>query len=460
METTMFQLRSFVHQRLYAAAEEILGEVEKTITLALYEAEVSRSKEEVESLRHQLDLLRKKPAGETPRTSSTVEVRDNCDTPPLEEHAGCSVPDDSKLSLRSEAPGHCQTSDRLDNKNWNYCQAETDFKIPEIKEEREELVAEGQTPGIVFPSSEIVKNEQKQPETEVSYEMQPVSSECSSAQSENNDSDEELVKSKGNQIDTIQFKEKILPGQIGNGDKKGQKPLPFESRSARCQKDRSFCHLCGKAFQYIGSLMKHIKAHESQTDCTVCGMTYQSTRELITHLQGCHNITYFCDVCGKTFASNRCLLVHKKIHTGVKDFVCQECGKTFYRREHLVVHVRTHSGEKPYPCDICGKAFSQSQNLTIHKRSHSGERPYHCGLCGKLFNTSSHLKTHMRYHSGEKPYPCDICGKRFRQSGQMTRHRTTHTGERPYACHICGMRYRFAPNLKVHQQTHEKLAGE
>lgn len=56
----MFQLRSFVHQRLYAAAEEILGEVEKTITLAFYEAEVSRSKEEVESLRHQLGLLRKK----------------------------------------------------------------------------------------------------------------------------------------------------------------------------------------------------------------------------------------------------------------------------------------------------------------------------------------------------------------------------------------------------------------
>lgn len=56
----MLRLRSFVHQRLYAAAEEILGEVEKSITLALYEAEVSRSKEEVESLRHQLGLLRRK----------------------------------------------------------------------------------------------------------------------------------------------------------------------------------------------------------------------------------------------------------------------------------------------------------------------------------------------------------------------------------------------------------------
>lgn len=41
----MFQLRLFVHQRLYAAAEEILGQMENTITLVLHEAE---------SLRHQL----------------------------------------------------------------------------------------------------------------------------------------------------------------------------------------------------------------------------------------------------------------------------------------------------------------------------------------------------------------------------------------------------------------------
>ena len=37
----MIQLRSFVHQRLNAAAEEILGEVERTIilTLALYDGQ-------------------------------------------------------------------------------------------------------------------------------------------------------------------------------------------------------------------------------------------------------------------------------------------------------------------------------------------------------------------------------------------------------------------------------------
>lgn len=44
----MFQLRAFVHQRLYAAAEEIFGEVEKAI-LALNKAEVQRHKTETES---------------------------------------------------------------------------------------------------------------------------------------------------------------------------------------------------------------------------------------------------------------------------------------------------------------------------------------------------------------------------------------------------------------------------
>ncbi|XP_068575192.1 zinc finger protein with KRAB and SCAN domains 8-like [Cebidichthys violaceus] len=460
MDTTMFQLRSFVHQRLYAAAEEILGEVEKTITLAMYEAEVSRSKEEVESLRHQLDFLRKKSAAEASLTSSTVKSGDQCDAPLQQENPGPSTPEESYASLGAEVPGASQTSADPDHDNWSYCLVQTDFLMSEIKEEQEELGGDSPTQEMGFPSPEVVKSEQDQPETRVSYEMRPVSSDGSAAQSENNDSDEELVNTKGEQTKTMKSKGKTLQGQNGSVNEKDKGTLPNDKSSPKSEKDRSFCHFCGKGFQYIGSLMKHIKSHENNFDCTVCGRTCLSSNELITHVKGCHNKTYFCDICGKTFANVRCLRLHERIHTGKKEFVCQECGKTFYRREHLIVHVRTHSGEKPYHCDICGKAFSQSQNLTIHKRSHSGEKPYQCGLCGKLFNTSSHLKTHMRYHSGEKPYPCDICGKRFSQSGQMTRHRTTHTGERPYGCRICGMRYRFAPNLKVHLQTHEKAVTE
>lgn len=43
----MLRLRSFIQQRLSAAAEEILGEVERTITLALSGAQLHPPKEEL-----------------------------------------------------------------------------------------------------------------------------------------------------------------------------------------------------------------------------------------------------------------------------------------------------------------------------------------------------------------------------------------------------------------------------
>ena len=42
----MLQLRSFIQQRLSAAAEEILGEVERTVSLALSGAQLHPPKEE------------------------------------------------------------------------------------------------------------------------------------------------------------------------------------------------------------------------------------------------------------------------------------------------------------------------------------------------------------------------------------------------------------------------------
>lgn len=348
-------------------------------------------------------------AAEHSLTSSTVEHREKHDALLLQDNPGPSTPEN--LNLASRRPS--QTSENLENNNGNYCLSGTDFRMSDIKDEQEE---------IAFPSPEIVTSEQDQPEAQVSYEMQPLSSDC-----ESDDSNDEQASNKAQQTKTKQG---------GSEGSKGQAVQPPKNCCSKSQKDRSFCHLCGKGFQYIGSLMKHIKTHESTTDCTICATRHQSAKHLITHLQRCHSKSIFCNVCGKTFVSKRYLRVHERIHTGTKEFVCQECGRTFNRKEHLVVHVRIHSGEKPYHCEICGKAFSQSQNLTIHKRSHSGERPYHCGVCGKLFNTSSALKSHTRYHSGEKPYPCEICGKRFHMSGHMRRHKTTHTGERPFACQI------------------------
>ncbi|XP_033500187.1 uncharacterized protein LOC117268098 isoform X2 [Epinephelus lanceolatus] len=416
MDTKMIKLRLFIHQRLYSAAEEILGEVEKTITLALCQPEVSRSEEEAGSLRHQRDIQRKKAAAEPSLTGSTVEHRAKCDVPP-------SAQEELNFCVSAEVSRPSYTSADLDNNT---------YLMSEIKGEPEELGNYSRTQKMFFPSPEIVKSEQVQPEIPVSYELQPLSSDCSAAQSENNDSDEELMKSKREQTKTVKRKGRILHGRGVSVNKTDPASLPRDKSSAKSEKQRSYCHICGKGFQYIGSLMKHMNTHERKINCTVCGKTYHSTKQLIAHVKSHHSKTSFCDICGKTFANVHCLRVHDKMHKGIKEFACEECGKTFSQKGHLIVHVRTHSGEKPYKCDTCGKAFSQSQSLTIHKRIHSGEKPYGCDLCGKQFITRSHLKVHMRFHTGEKPYPCDVCDKQFSHRAVMSIHRTTHTKGKPY----------------------------
>ncbi|KAI9523419.1 hypothetical protein NQZ68_028443 [Dissostichus eleginoides] len=192
MDTALIKLRLFVHQRLYRAAEDILGEVEKTIKLALLaDGGSDLCEEEDGSPPPPLDL-RKKSAAERSLTSSTVESEeDECDASLLQENPGPSTPEESHFN--AAIPGPSQTSADLDNNDWNYCSVQSDFELPEIKEEQEELWDDGQTQENYFPSSVIVKSEQDLQEGEISYELEPVSSDCSAAESENGDRDEEYV---------------------------------------------------------------------------------------------------------------------------------------------------------------------------------------------------------------------------------------------------------------------------
>ncbi|XP_032392649.1 zinc finger protein ZFAT isoform X2 [Etheostoma spectabile] len=313
MDTTMIQLRLFVHQRLYTAAEEILGEVEKTITLALHEADVSHCEsEELQRLRHQLALegLRKKSAAEPSLTISSVGRGDECDAPLLPENTGLSPPEEDNFSLGAELQGPSHTSAELDYNNWHYCLVHTDFKVLEIKEEREELGDDHQTQEMGFPSPEIVNSEQNQPETQPSYELQPVALGCPSAQSENNDSDEELVTSKGEQKKTVKRKRKMFRKRRGKMNKKAA--LSHDKSSAKSEKERSFCHFCGKGFKLMLCLKRHIQKHETKFDCTVCGMKCQSREPLVAHLKSYHNNKWVCDVCCKHFSKIGFLRVHQR----------------------------------------------------------------------------------------------------------------------------------------------------
>ncbi|KAJ0032856.1 hypothetical protein NQD34_002937 [Periophthalmus magnuspinnatus] len=77
---------------------------------------------------------------------------------------------------------------------------------------------------------------------------------------------------------------------------------------------------------------------------------------------------------------------------------------------------------KVHVCVFCEKRFSTNQSLQIHIRVNTGEKPYSCPVCGKCFTQKAHLKTHIRTHTKERPYRCSICFKSFMHKVSLNLH--------------------------------------
>ncbi|KAM9810262.1 uncharacterized protein ACB057_004203 [Neosynchiropus ocellatus] len=164
------------------------------------------------------------------------------------------------------------------------------------------------------------------------------------------------------------------------------------------------------------------------TRCWRCCRAFTCVTSLRDHQKACSRRPFTCSQCGKSFRMKGNLKAHMIGHTGEKPFSCPQCGKCFNRRHILKNHLRTHSGEKPYRCSQCGHCFKWKVQLKHHMTTHTGEKPFSCSQCGKCFNRRDNLKTHMRIHSGEKPFSCSRCGRRFTTSGNRKKHERSHTG--------------------------------
>ncbi|XP_012990809.1 zinc finger protein OZF-like [Esox lucius] len=189
---------------------------------------------------------------------------------------------------------------------------------------------------------------------------------------------------------------------------------------------------CSELLALKGDLRGHVnQAKKRLSECCFCEKRFNSTGELKAHVRLSHvEKPCACPYCRKTFKIKGHLSRHMRIHTGEKPFNCGDCGKSFNQKGHLIKHLRTHTGEKPFSCGDCGKRFTRRDTLNLHILNHTGEKLFSCNFCSKRFSQKGILTKHLRTHTGEKPFSCGDCGKCFLHKGDLRRHILTHTGEK------------------------------
>ncbi|XP_034072382.1 zinc finger protein 771-like [Gymnodraco acuticeps] len=383
-------LLSLVKQRLTAAAEDIFVLFERTI--AEYEEELSRSKQENERHRKLLDavlqpqlqihradvqqlvVVKEEVPPEQQEWSSSLDQEDP--EPPLhikeEQEELWSSQEGEQLQGLEEADITKSTFTPVPVKSEDDEEKPQSSQLHQRQTEHLETEADGEDCGGPEPARNSDPERHLQPETE----------------------DNPGDSSEPDTEDSADWMENREPGS--NPQKNKQNPVSDSRRSAG---EKPFgCSLCEKTFTQRGNLNRHMRIHSGEK-------------------------TFGCSICKKYFAQRGDLNKHMRIHTGEKPFICTICKKSFADRGDLKKHTRVHTGEKPFSCSICKKYFAQRGDLKKHMRIHTGEKPFICSICKKYFARRGDLKEHMRIHTGEKPFSCRVCDKRFTRRYRVKIHK-------------------------------------
>ncbi|XP_037113908.1 RB-associated KRAB zinc finger protein-like isoform X1 [Syngnathus acus] len=320
-------LRTFVNERLTAAAEEIFGVFEKTI--AAYEEEMDRQ-------RRLLDVVCK-PSGPSHITESP-------------ERGLCSQ--DSITSVEQELlePSHIKVEQEEHFSNcavWplaltgDHNEGQADKEAIDFTEHDDFDVSE--------PSSDnqIVFRDFYPDNTKdylISDNLASTST-CSIKMERRNQEDRTSNLENASSAVNNQAAMFEQPFHGGGGG------LHMDS-DAYAQAKPFVCDICGKGFGFKRYLAQHMITHSTEKP-------------------------YSCGRCRKTFRRMQGLQIHMRCHTGEKPYFCKTCGKRFCQSSSLRVHLRVHTGEKPYSCTTCGTGFSSLPVLRNHMvRVHDGNMLY------------------------------------------------------------------------------------
>ncbi|CAJ1077571.1 zinc finger protein 2 homolog [Xyrichtys novacula] len=327
-------LRDFVNQRLTAAAEEIFEVFGRTI--AEYEEQLYRSKEENEQQQRLLDTVYSSQL-----LSSRTDIQE------------LSV-------LEEKLPSEQDT-----------CSQE-DTETPCIKKEQEGLWSsqEGeQHQGLEIYSSNFqftsvpVKNEDDEENSPDHHERETGRMKTGNGGGDRKKTEQARKPSLERNLQPVIKVRTVDTSEPGTEEKDYDWMETREHYSSL------------KCVKYKNS--KRPKTNKKPHSCPECGKTFSRHHILIRHMRiHTGEKPFSCSWCGKRFNQKGNLTNHLVLHTKEKPFKCSECGKSFSLKGNLTKHMLVHTREKPFSCSECGKRFSQKRVLINHMVVHTRKKPH------------------------------------------------------------------------------------
>ncbi|XP_049572771.1 zinc finger protein 25 [Syngnathus scovelli] len=364
-------LRTLVKQRLNVAVEEIFELFERTI--AQYEEELCRTKEEKEQQRRLLDAILK-PQIRLHKADTQLVLQES-----QEEIAG----------FDQKEPGEPTHIKEEEQNVWS------SQDVEQLQRLEEEDAAASQFAWL----SVHVKSED---------ERDHYSQFCSTQSEEDREADgnAHLL---DNNLTTLSDTPNVI-SPLSDTDHNNHAKEPSAHKGAE---KHFICLECGRTFSSKKTLKVHMIIHtgEKRFACSFCAKRFYRKCDLKNHLAThTDEKPYSCAICARGFTLRKYMMLHMKTHAAVP------LTRQGVRAEgHASRHKLTHGS-------LCLKHFSREDNLKLHISKQDDEKLFGCRLCDKRFTYKKNVRIHTRSHTGEKVFACNVCAQRFSYKYQLDKH--------------------------------------